>query len=238
MAELLLTVDTATAAGSVALSRGETLLGEVLLNVPATHTDRLLLTVRQLLGDAGVTPAQLDAFAVVLGPGSFTGLRVGVATVKGLALAADRPVAGVSTLQTLALQFPCARHPVCTLLDARKQEVYAGLFGWAGGWPAPLRPEAVLPPERLLASLEGEVLFAGDGAAVYRTLIVRRLGARAHFAPWPLQPPRAAAAAALGLAALRRGETIPLAQLAPHYIRPSEAELLWANRAAAGAIDG
>ncbi len=238
MAELLLTVDTATAAGSVALSRGETLLGELLLNLPATHTDRLLVSVRQLLADTGTTVAQLDAFGVVLGPGSFTGLRVGVATVKGLALATRRPVVGVSTLQTLALQFPCARHPVCVLLDARKQEVYAGLYGWEGGCPLPLRPEAVLSPERLLDSLEGEVLFAGDGAAVYRTLIVRHLGHRAHFAPWPLQPPRAAAAAALGLAALRRGETIPLPQLAPRYIRPSEAELLWSRRSAEGSIGG
>jgi tRNA threonylcarbamoyladenosine biosynthesis protein TsaB len=238
MGELLLTVDTATAAGSVALSRGETLLGELLLNVPATHTDRLLLSVRQLLEDAGTAVAQLDAFGVVLGPGSFTGLRVGVATVKGLALAARRPVVGVSTLQALALQCPFARYPVCTLLDARKQEVYAGLYGWEGGRPLPLRPEAVLPPERLLDSLEGEILFVGDGAFVYRTLIARHLGARAHFAPWPLQPPRASAAAALALAAFRRGETVPLPQLAPLYIRPSEAELLWARRSAEGAIGG
>lgn len=238
MSELLLTIDTSTPAGSVALSRGETLLGEILLNVPGTHTDRLLVTVRQLLADTGTTLGQVDAFGVVLGPGSFTGLRVGVATVKGLALGAERPVVGVSSLQTLALQLPCSRHPLCALLDARKQEVYAGLYGWEGGRPAPLRPEAVLPPEALLDTLEGEIVFVGDGAAVYRTLIARRLGARAHFAPWPLQPPRASLAACLALDALRRGETILPALLAPRYLRPSEAELMWMRRAAEGSIEG
>jgi tRNA threonylcarbamoyladenosine biosynthesis protein TsaB len=238
MAEVLLTVDTSTPAGSIALSRGETLLGEILLNVPTTHTDRLLVTARQLLADAGIPLGEVDAFGVVLGPGSFTGLRVGVATVKGLALAAGRPVAGVSSLQTLAMQAPYSRHPVCALLDARKKEVYAGLYTWEEGWPVAMGPERAISPEQLLATLDEEVVFVGDGAAAYRTLIIRQLGPRAHFAPWPARLPRASAAAALALAALRAGETMPLPQLVPRYLRPSEAEILWARRVAEGAIDG
>jgi tRNA threonylcarbamoyladenosine biosynthesis protein TsaB len=238
MSEILLTVDTSTPAGSVAISRGETLLGEILLNVKSTHTDRLLLTLRQLLTDTGVQLVDVDALGVVLGPGSFTGLRVGVATVKGLALAMDKPVVGVSTLQTLAMQVPFPRHPLCVLLDARKNEVYAGLFHWQGGQPVSARPETVIAPDMLLAAIDGEMLFAGDGAVAYRTLICRRLGARAHFVPWALHPPRASAAAVLALGALRAGETIPLAQLAPRYIRLSEAEILWARRSAEAAIEG
>lgn len=238
MAETLLTVDTATPCGSVAISRGETLLGEVLVNVKSTHTDRLLLTVRQLLADVGLSVADLDAFGVVVGPGSFTGLRVGVATVKGLALATGLPVFGVSSLRAVAMQVPFPRHPLCVLLDARKSEVYAGLYGWEGGLPVPLAPETVVPPEKLLATLEGETLFAGDGVASYRTLIVRQLGARAHFVPWPLHLPRASCAAALALDALRRREAVPLEQLVPHYIRPSEAEILWVRRQEEGLIGG
>lgn len=238
MSELLLTVDTATPCGSVAVTRGETLLGEVLLNVRSTHTDRLLVTVRQLLGDVGLSVADLDALGVVLGPGSFTGLRVGVATVKGLALASGLPVVGVSSLRTLAMQFPFPRHPLCVLLDARKGEVYVGRYAWEGGLPVPLAPEAVVPPEALLATLEGETLFAGDGALSYRTLIVRQLGDRAHFVPWPLHLPRASAAAALALAAFRQGETVPLELLVPTYIRPSEAEIMWAKRQKEGLLDG
>jgi tRNA threonylcarbamoyladenosine biosynthesis protein TsaB len=238
MNELLLTVDTSTHCGSVAVSRGETILGEVLLNIKSNHTDRLLVTIRQLLTDIGVTTEGLDALGVVVGPGSFTGLRVGVATVKGLAMALDKPVAGVSSLRTMALQVPFPRHPLCVLLDARKKEVYAGLFGWEGGMPVSLAEEAVLPPEKLLQDLEGEVLFAGDGALAYRTLIVRQLGARAHFIPWPLHLPRASSAAALALVDLRQGRTIPLELLAPRYIRLSEAEIMWTRRLDSGLIDG
>jgi tRNA threonylcarbamoyladenosine biosynthesis protein TsaB len=138
----------------------------------------------------------------------------------------------------MALQVPFPRHPLCVLLDARKKEVYAGLFDWEGGMPVSLAEEAVLPPEKLLQDLEGEVLFAGDGALAYRTLIVRQLGARAHFIPWPLHLPRASSAAALALADLRQGRTIPLELLAPRYIRLSEAEIMWTRRLDSGLIDG
>jgi len=230
MTELLLTVDTATPAGSVALSRGTTLLGEILLNLKKNHTDRLLIIIRQLLQDAGVTTDQLDALAVVIGPGSFTGLRVGVATVKGLAMAAGKPVLGVSSLATLAAQVPFAPLPVCALLDARKSEVYAGLFQWHEGRLTALGEESVLSPGRLLDSLDGDTIFVGDGSLAYRDLIIDRLGPQANFVSWPLQLPRASHAAGLALDCLRRRETIPLERLAPVYIRPSEAEIMWASK--------
>jgi tRNA threonylcarbamoyladenosine biosynthesis protein TsaB len=229
--ELLLTLDTATGTGSVAVSRGELLLGETILNVHSTHSDRLLPSLHRLLQELDLDLPRIEAFAVVLGPGSFTGLRVGVATVQGLALGSGRPVIGVSSLQTLAMQAPFASLPVCTLLDARKNEVYAGLFHWNGNVAVPLRPEAVLSPDDLLDSLEGETIFVGSGAVAYRTLIVRRLGRLAHFLPWSLNLPRASQAAVLALADWRDGkQLVPLAHLLPRYIRPSEAELLWARR--------
>lgn len=230
MQELLLTIDTATRAGSVAVSRGETVLGEIVLNTGSNHTDRLLLSLQQLLKDLDLTPAQFDAFAVVIGPGSFTGLRVGVATVKGLALATGKPVIPLPSLELLAMQAPLPKYPVCALLDARKQEVYSCLYQWQGGRPVALGPEQVLAPDRLLASLSGEVLFIGDGCQTYRTLIVRQLGSRAHFLPWPCHLPRASSGAALALQALRLGETLPGAALIPRYIRPSEAEINWLRR--------
>lgn len=238
MAELLLTLDTATPSGSVAVSRGEKLLGEVLLDTPVTHTDRLLLTLSRLLGDLGLQLAEVEAFGVVHGPGAFTGLRVGLATVKGLAYASDRPVVGVSSLATLALAAPHSAHPVCALLDARKQEVYAGLFTTGGAEPLALSEEAALAPETLLDRLQGPTVFVGSGALLYRTLIVRRLGARAHFLPWAAQTPRAAHAAVLALAALRRGEGVSAAALLPRYLRLAEAELAQARRDAAGSIEG
>jgi len=228
--ERLLVVDTATSAGSVAIGQGERLLGEIVLNVTATnHTDRLLVILRDLLRQVALPIEQLDAFAVVLGPGSFTGLRVGVATVKGLALATGKPVVGVSSLEALAWQVPCADLPVCALLDARKSEVYAALYAWEHQQLAILHEARVLPPEQCLARLQGEILFVGDGALTYRELIRERMGSRARFAPWPSHLSRASNALVPALAALRRQEHIPLEGLVPTYIRPSEAELLWAR---------
>ena len=129
----LLTIQTATPAGSVALTTGEHLLGELSLDVRRPHGSWLLGAIEQLLKAAGMSAADLDGFGVTVGPGSFTGLRVGLAIIKGLAMATGKPIAGVSTLQTLAMQAPHAALPLCALLDARKQEIYAGQFLWQGG---------------------------------------------------------------------------------------------------------
>ncbi len=234
----LLLVNTATAAGSVALTYGETLVGEVLLNLRSTHSDRLLPSIGQLLADTGTRLADLDAIGVVVGPGAFTGLRVGVATVKGLALAIEKPVVGVSSLQALALQVPGTLLPICALLDARKQEVYAGLYRWQGGLPLPLDREVVLPPDQLLAELAGDALFIGDGAVAYRTLIVRRMGQRAHFAPWPCHTLRASSCGPLVQAALAAGEANTAATVAPVYVRRSEAEIRLGGLDVPGALEG
>ncbi|NJC86963.1 MAG: tRNA (adenosine(37)-N6)-threonylcarbamoyltransferase complex dimerization subunit type 1 TsaB [Desulfuromonas sp.] len=221
----LLTIQTATPAGSVALSDGNRLLGELFLDVRRPHGEWLLGAVDRLLGAAGMTVNDLDGFGVTIGPGSFTGLRVGLATIKGLALATGKPVAGVSTLQTLAMQAPHAALPVCALLDARKKEVYAGIYHSAGGRLHPLTAERVLPPEQLLAECVEETLFVGDGATVYRTLIARQLGTKAHFLPAVYDPPRAAHAALLAAEIFAAGEARSAAEVNPVYIRPSEAEL-------------
>jgi tRNA threonylcarbamoyladenosine biosynthesis protein TsaB len=221
----LLTIQTATPAGSVALTDGEHLLGELLLDVRRPHGSWLMAAVAQLLRAAGMTVADLDGFGVTLGPGSFTGLRVGLATIKGLAMSTGKPIAGVSTLQALAMQAPHAALPLCALLDARKQEVYAGHYLWQGGWPQPTGAEQVLPPELLLAGIAESTLFVGDGSTVYRTLIARQLGPRAHFLPNVYAPPRAAHAALLALRAFLAGATQPPAAVNPVYIRASEAEI-------------
>ena len=221
----LLTIQTATPAGSVALTDGERLLGELFLDSRQPAGTWLMTAVEHLLVSAGLRVGALDGFGVTIGPGSFTGLRVGLATAKGLAIATGKPLAGVSTLETLALQAPHSALPVCALLDARKKEVYAGCFQWQDGWPRPLGEERVLPPERLLAELHEQMLFVGDGAVAYRTLIVRQLGPRAHFLPAVYAAPRASHAAQLALRQFAVGEALPAAQVNPRYLRASEAEL-------------
>jgi len=220
----LLTLDTSTTACSVALTVNEQLIAEYMLNLSGRQSTRIMEAVDTVLRHAGVTIKELDGFGVALGPGSFTGLRVGLATVKGLALASGKPVAGFSSLAMLAMNLPFSAVPVCPLFDARKKEVYAGLYRWDDG-PVPVFPDCVLPPALFLERLTGPVVFVGEGAVAYRDLIIRRLGEKAQFAPFPNHQPSAARGAFLAARAFARGETIPLRSLAPGYIRLSEAEL-------------
>lgn len=231
MDDLLLTIDTSTRAGSLALTRGEEVLEEFFARHPGTHSDWLLPELQKVLERRSCRVDDLAAIAVVVGPGSFTGLRVGLATAKGLAMAAALPMVGVSSLATVAAALPPGSVPVCALLDARKQEVYAGLFDVRGDVPVPLAEECVLPPERLAGSLPDPVCLVGDGALVYRDLLAGSGGAGLTFAPDALAPPRAVVAARLARERLKRGETLAPAGILPRYIRPSEAEIAWRDKA-------
>jgi tRNA threonylcarbamoyladenosine biosynthesis protein TsaB len=233
MNELVVTVDTSTPAGSVALNRGDELLGEVLLHLRGTHTDRILNSLNWLLAEANLKLSDVQAFGVVVGPGSFTGLRVGIATVKGLAYAGSVPVVGVSSLETLAMQCPAAAFPVCAMIDARKSEVYSTVFDCQTDEPVALTCEQVLPPQVLLDRMKGDHLFIGSGATLYADLIRQHLGLRAHFVPWAMNPPRASGAAVIVLSRLRAGLVRTAHEIVPRYIRASEAEIMLASKNAA-----
>ena len=191
-------------------------------------------TLAEILKRSDLTIADIDLFAAVVGPGSFTGLRVGLATVKGLALARNRPVVGVSSLQTLAAQVPFCSLPVWSLIDARKNEVYAASFNCQTGKPEPVTAEAVIAPQRLLSTISGNAVFIGSGAVAHQTLINDSMGPRALFPPPSLHAPRATAAALLAWEKHLAGQSIPGHRLCPTYIRPSEAELAWKSKNAAG----
>jgi tRNA threonylcarbamoyladenosine biosynthesis protein TsaB len=224
----LLTIDTSTTTCSVALSVDGELAAEYLSNQGRTLSAGLLACIDLLLEGAGLAIGDLDGFGVALGPGSFTGLRVGVATVKGLALAAGKQAAGFSSLAMLAMNLPWSLHPVCPMFDARKKEVYTGLYA-CSDHPRPLLPDCVAPPAAFLDRLDGPAVFVGEGAVRYRELIVDRLGEKALFAPPSAHLPRAAAGALLAADVFTRGEAVHPAYLLPVYIRPSEAELARLN---------
>jgi tRNA threonylcarbamoyladenosine biosynthesis protein TsaB len=225
----LLTIDTSTTVCSVALSSGEDIVAEYLVNRGQTMSSRLLECVGIVLQGAGLAVNELDGFGVALGPGSFTGLRVGVATAKGLAMAAGKPIAGFSSLAMLAMNLPWAIHPVCPMFDARKKEVYAGLYACSNS-AVRLVDDRVVPPAPFLESLVGPIIFVGEGAVRYRELIEAVMGERAIFAPASANSPRASAGALLAARAFARGEAVSAAQLLPVYIRASEAELALLKR--------
>jgi tRNA threonylcarbamoyladenosine biosynthesis protein TsaB len=224
----ILALDTSTSLAGLALVSDGRILAESVFTCDRTLSARLLPEIGRLLGLAGLGHGDLNLLAAAIGPGSFTGVRCGVATVQGLALATATPCVGFSTLALLAMDFPLASLPVCALLDARKGEVYAGLYDCSSPLPLPCIAEHVTPPDRLLDRLAADtgtpVIFTGDGALRYRDLIIARLGARALFPPLSHTSGRPANGALLALDAFQRGLAVPPARLQPVYLRPSEAE--------------
>jgi len=220
----LLALETATLAGGAALLEDGRLVGESRLNIALTHSERLLAVVDRLLQDCAWETESLGALAVSVGPGSFTGLRVGAATAKGLALALEVPVAPVPTLDALAATLPFVDAPVCPLLDARKGEVYCCLYRWRGSAMERQWEYLALPPAAAAARLEAPVIVLGDGVAACRPYLAR-LGPGCSEAPPVQSLPSPAVVGALGHAILAAGGGIPAERLAPLYLRPSEAEL-------------
>ena len=219
----LLFVDTCGAMAGVAVADGGLIRAEANLILDRRMSSRLLAVIGTILEEAGMTVEGLDGIGVACGPGSFTGVRIGMATVKGMALATGLPVVGVSSLALLAANIPYARHQVCALMDARKQEVYAGMFQ-CEAFPVAISPEAVLSPERLLDNISEPTIFAGDGARAYRELITTRCGELATFAPSFSNYPRGACGVTLAREAFMRGEGGTAEELESVYIRASEAE--------------
>ena len=221
----VLGVDTATRSCSVAVLIDDKPAAEMATVSERTHSVRLMPMIREALAQAGLELKDIDGFAVTVGPGSFTGLRIGISTVKGLAFATARPCAGISTLEALA--YPClpCPHPVCTLMDARKGEVYAAFFRGCGARPQRIGAEQIAAPEAILHAIASPHLFVGDAVEIYKDRIRAIVGASAILAPRELHFPRASIVARLArdpLAAAARGGP---SRLVPRYIRQSDAEL-------------
>ena len=226
---LILALDTATRCCAVALTQGGvehgTVLGGLALNSRITHSRRLLTAVDWLMAELGLSWPDLDGLAVGLGPGSFTGLRIGMATAKGLTAATDLPLCGVSTLDGLA-QNSSGGQLICAVLDARKKEVYSGFYRRdERGVVSGLGPYRVLAPEQLAAEIQEPALFVGDGVLAYGPLWAKLLGNRFMPASSHLHDPPAAAIGLLAAGQLARGEKMDLATAVPLYVRASDAEL-------------
>jgi len=162
----ILAVDTSSTGCSVALTDGEHLLAEINLVSTQTHSRHLAGMIADACRLAGLAVGGMDAYAVVKGPGSFTGLRIGVSTVKGLAEAAGRPILGISALQTLAEQATASRALVCPLIDARRGEVYFSTYRVINGVLVERHPEDVLRPDQALHKIDAPCTFVGNGAVL------------------------------------------------------------------------
>ena len=219
-------IDTAVETGSVAIVEDDVLIAEVLLTSRQTHARRLMKAIDTVLSMTASHLSDFDGFAVSVGPGSFTGLRIGISTVKGLAFSVGKPIAAVITLDALALQFPYARILICPMLNARKRAVYTALYrAGKDGAVARVSDYAVISPLDWLPRITEPCLFVGDGIAEYGSLIKQKMGLLAYFAPPFLNTIRASVIAATGMEHLKNEETDDPGTLVPFYIRPSDAEI-------------
>lgn len=226
----ILALDTSTSTACVAITSSETVIAEAAFTCNRSLSARLVPEIEHLLGLAGLKISEIDLFAASIGPGSFTGVRCGVATIQGLSLATGKPCAGFSSLAMLAMNFALSTHPVCTLLDARKNEVYAGLYDCSNLIPAQMIADCVMPIEQFMglisANTDKPVIFTGEGAVRYRDKILAHIGKLALFAPLSHNIGRAAHGAMLAQETFHSGNAlVDPALLLPDYIRASEAEL-------------
>jgi len=238
---MILGIDTSTTIASVALvERGKIICEESTSDLGpngsrasaarANHAEVVLPLIDKLLGRAALGLADVTAFAVTIGPGSFTGLRIGLSTAKGLTYGVDVPVVGIPTLLAFAARVNDREGLICPLLDARKREVYAALFRRTDRGVERISDDVVATPDRVVESVQAVAgaaacLFIGDGARVYKNAIEEALGDRALFTSGDSYPSTAAAAARLGEQKILSGEREAAGSLAPVYLRPSEAEL-------------
>ena len=227
----ILAIDTAGKTAAVAVMRDDTLLYEMASNTGLTHSETLLPMVDTALKACGLTPAQLDLYAVTNGPGSFTGLRIGLAAVKGLAFAANTPCAGLSTMAALAYGV-CGEGTVIGAQDARRGQVY-----WAGfdlATHARLTPDAAEPVtalETFVKECKKPLIFVGDGAALCYNTYKDQPGILP--CPQPLRVLRGAGVALVGKAMWDAGTCVSPAELLPDYHRLSQVERERAEREAA-----
>ncbi len=221
---LIFGIDTCCMAATAALMDETRLVAQTVINHDRTHSQKMMPQIETMFSQAEKEVGEVDLFAAAVGPGSFTGVRIGAATVKALAQAVGKPCVAVSTLQALAFNNSVVGGILCPILDARRNQVYNALFR-GGKTMVRLCEDRALGIEELLEELKNQgepVLFCGDGTLVFRDRIIEVLGEQAQFAPRMQNLNLAAAVAELAL--LGEGEQVACSKLVPQYVRLSQAE--------------
>ena len=229
----VLGLESATTVASVAVASEDKILAERMVNNRRTHSVNLLPMIKDTLADAEISKEQLTGIAVSSGPGSFTGLRIGVSTARALAQVLDLPLAGVPTLEVLAYSLGGQAGLVCPILNARKNELYAALYRNNLDMQECLIPAQGISSGNLLALLSDfkeRIIFTGDGLAEYGEYFKTAPGIDCQLTPVCVSFPRSGAVAELGLKLFQSGGIFDPFTLLPNYARESEAELTWRER--------
>lgn len=224
---ITLALDTAGKSAAVAVTVDGQVRHEIFHNTGTNHSLILLPAIEASCRNSRIELGDIDLFALTIGPGSFTGLRIAAGTVKGLSLASGRPAVGVSTLDALIHPLSHTRGLLCAMLDAQRGQVYSAVYRHREGARDRIVPERLLGLDELIAALPPEpVLFVGDGAERHRDILAERAPEGSRFAGEMYLHVRASAVALLGERRYLGGETLDINHFAPRYLRASEAERL------------
>lgn len=222
----VLAIDTSSVVATCAVLDEEKLLGEYTLNQDMTHSERLIPMIKTLMDSLKLKPEDIDLFAGSVGPGSFTGLRIGLATIKGLAHVVDKSVIGISTLEALAFNVPF-NGIVIPIMDARRDRVYTGIYRWENGKLINIMKPTILNIDELLDIVDSKyekVLFNGDGTLVFKDRIDEKLKDKALYAPISLNMAKASSIGELALLKWEEGSQENYFNLSPDYLRESQAQ--------------
>ncbi len=223
----ILALDSSGLVASVAVVEDENLCGEFTMNYKKTHSQTLLPMLDELAKMIELDLHTVDAIAVAGGPGSFTGLRIGSATAKGLGLALDKPLISVPTVDALAYNLFGHRDLICPLMDARRNQTYTGLYEFDGGEMQILQEQCAVGIDEILAKINElgrPVVFLGDGVPVFTAYIRENCNVPYSFAPAHMNKQRAAGVAVLAGEYYRKGRIETAAKHRPDYLRLSQAE--------------
>ncbi|MGN0299114.1 MAG: tRNA (adenosine(37)-N6)-threonylcarbamoyltransferase complex dimerization subunit type 1 TsaB [Lachnospiraceae bacterium] len=223
----ILGIESSSLVASVAIWQDDSVVAEYTVNFKKTHSQTLLPMIDEIIKMTEMEKQKIDAIAVSGGPGSFTGLRIGSATAKGLGLALKKPLIHVPTVDAMAYQLYQCSTLICPIMDARRNQVYTGIYSYNNGVFQVVKPQCAMDIDDLVLELNqmGEsVTFLGDGVPVYRKNIEWEAEIAVYFAPSFAARQRGAAVAALGAEMYARGEYESAAEHAPDYLRLSQAE--------------
>lgn len=223
----ILAIDSSSLVATVAIIDDDIMTAEYTVNFKKTHSQTLLPMIDEITAMVGIDVNTLDAIAVSGGPGSFTGLRIGSATAKGMGLALDIPIITVPTIEGMAYNFVGSDKFICPIMDARRNQVYTGVYRFEGEEMHIIKDQCAISVEELieyLNQLDGEVIFTGDGIPVFRDFIDGNLKKTHYFAPPHLNRQRAGAVGALGLLYYKSGKYSDSDNHMPDYLRVSQAE--------------
>ena len=223
----ILALDSSGLVATVAVVEDDNLLAEYTVNYKKTHSQTLLPMLDTIASMIELDLDSIDAIAVAKGPGSFTGLRIGSATAKGLGLALDKPLIGVPTVDGLAYNLYGTDKLICPLMDARRSQVYTGIYEFIKEEFHVLDAQMAVPVEEIVCRLNSygrEVIFLGDGVPVFSERLAELMQVPYSFAPAHMNKQRAAAVAVLALSYAKAGKIESAEQHMPDYLRPSQAE--------------